>query len=123
MLKLKALLVKMLQTEKTHSDQLRTDSGWTTLASASGTVKYRVVRGFVYITVEEVSAKLNNWTNLCVIPVSIRPPAIFYTKGAAGPYGKNSITLYINTSGTLRVSPDVEATNNGFGTLIYPLAI
>lgn len=123
MLKVKALLAKMLQTEKTHSDQLRTDSGWTTLTSASGTVKYRVIRGFVYITIEQVSANINTWTDLCTIPVSIRPPAIFYAKGATGGAGKYSITFYINPSGVVKVSPEAETTNNGFGTLIYPLAI
>lgn len=111
----------MLDIKKLLTKMLRTDLNWTTIPSASGSVRYKVIRGFVYIFVEAVSAPVNAWTDLCTIPADIRPPTYMYVKGSCGGYAKDSLTLYINAYGTLRISPSVQAVNNGYGVIIYPL--
>lgn len=110
MLSIKTLLAKAL----------RTDSGWTTIPSSTGTVRYRIIRGFVIIFVEGITdAKTTAWTDICTIPAAIRPPTYWYVKGAIGSYSKNTLSMYINATGVLRVSADT--TGTGYGTIMYPL--
>lgn len=109
----------MLSTKKLLTKLLRTDSGWTTVPGATGTVNYRIVRGFVWLNVAEQSPT-TSWTTIATLPPNIRPARNVRSAGYCGSYGKQHMTLLIQTDGKVNIS-SVSAQTVGAATAIYPL--